>query len=76
MVVLVGISPHLADLLTADGDQEVRFDAVVGRNALTRCADKTAALLQMRHLATARLGGWRWRRWSPARPSDSRPWSI
>src|SRR5207302_876997 len=27
---------------------EVRFDAVVGRNALTRCADKTTALVQMR----------------------------
>src|SRR5262249_24108470 len=30
-------------------DQDaVRFDAVVGRNALTRCADKAAALVQIR----------------------------
>jgi putative ATPase len=63
-IVVLGDVIHLTDLLTARGDQgasgaqglpvgrqeqdEVRFDAVVGRNALTRCADKAAALVQMR----------------------------
>jgi len=47
-VVLVGALTDLPALLAASGAREVRFDAVVGRNALTRCADKTGALAQMR----------------------------
>ena len=62
-IVVLGDVIHLTDLLTARGDQEasgrshdeVRFDAVVGRNALTRCTDKAAALVQMR--AWLRGGG-------------------
>jgi putative ATPase len=54
-IVLVGDLLHLPELLCARGDQEVRFDAVVGRNALTRCADKTAALTRIR--AGLRHGG-------------------
>lgn len=46
--VVQGDLLHLTEILAAHGGQEVRFDAVVGRNALTRCADKTAALVQMR----------------------------
>jgi putative ATPase len=46
-VVLVGALTDLPTLLATHGDQEVRFDAVIGRNALTKCADKTAALAQM-----------------------------
>src|SRR4029434_5515433 len=47
-VVLVGALTDLPALLATRGDQEVRFDAVVGRNALTKCADKTEALAQIR----------------------------
>jgi putative ATPase len=47
-VVLVGALTDLPVLLASCGAQEVRFDAVIGRNALTKCADKTAALVQMR----------------------------
>jgi putative ATPase len=54
-IVVPGELIHLTDLLAARGDQEVRFDAVVGRNALTRGADKTAALVQMR--TWLRVGG-------------------
>src|SRR5207244_2772066 len=54
-VILVGALTDLPALLAAHDDQEVRFDAVVGRNALTKCADKTAALAQMR--ACLRPGG-------------------
>jgi putative ATPase len=43
-VVLVGEPLQLPALLGARGDQAVRFDAAVGRNVLTRCADKTMAL--------------------------------
>ena len=42
--VLVGEVVQLPDLLRACGAQDVRFDAAVGRNVLTRCADKTVAL--------------------------------
>jgi putative ATPase len=54
-VVLVGALTDLPALLAAHDAQEVRFDAVVGRNALTRCTDKTGALAQMR--ACLRPGG-------------------
>jgi putative ATPase len=54
-IVLAGELLHLADLLRARGDQEVRFDAMVGRNVLTRCVDKTAALACIR--AYLRKGG-------------------
>ncbi|HSX79534.1 MAG TPA: AAA family ATPase, partial [Candidatus Saccharimonadia bacterium] len=54
-VVLVGALTDLPALLAAQDDQEVRFDAVVGRNAFTKCADKTGALAQMR--ACLRPGG-------------------
>ena len=47
-VILVGALTDLPALLATRGDQEVRFDAVVGRNTLTKCADKTGALAQMR----------------------------
>src|SRR4029434_9140828 len=46
-VVLVGALTDLPALLATHGDQEVRFDAVIGRNALTKCADKTGALAQI-----------------------------
>jgi putative ATPase len=54
-VVLAGALTDLPALLATRGDQEVRFDAVIGRNALTKCADKTAALAQM--YACLRHGG-------------------
>jgi putative ATPase len=54
-VVLVGDILHLPDLLHARGNQDVRFDAAVGRNVLTRCVDKTAALASVR--ACLRDGG-------------------
>jgi putative ATPase len=54
-VVLVGALTDLPALLAMRGAQEVRFDAVVGRNALTKCTDKTAALAQMH--ACLRPGG-------------------
>jgi putative ATPase len=47
-LVLVGEVLQLADLLRVRGEQDVRFDAAVGRNVLTRCADKTAALHAIR----------------------------
>jgi putative ATPase len=53
--LLVGDLMHLPDLLAACGAQDVRFDAVVGRHTLTRVAQKTAALVQMR--ASLRQGG-------------------
>ena len=65
-VVLVGALTDLPALLATYGAQEVRFDAVVGRNALTKCADKTAALAQMH--ACLRPGGRLSR--SPARGRD------
>jgi putative ATPase len=43
-VILVGELLNLPTLLAAGGNQEVHFDAIVGRNALTRYPDKTAAL--------------------------------
>jgi putative ATPase len=43
-LVLVGDVLQLSDLLRVRGEQDVRFDAAVGRNVLTRCAEKTAAL--------------------------------
>ena len=46
-VILVGVLTELAALLARHSTQEVYFDAVVGRNALTKCADKTAALAQI-----------------------------
>jgi putative ATPase len=45
----------LPALLAAGGTQDVRFDAVVGRHALTRCADKTAVLVRLH--ACLRPGG-------------------
>lgn len=47
-LILVGELSALPALLAADGAQEVRFDAIVGRNALTRCPEKTAVLAQLR----------------------------
>ncbi len=46
--VLVGDLMHLPHLLRAQGDEEVRFDAAVGRNVLTRGKDKAAALACIR----------------------------
>jgi putative ATPase len=48
-VVLVGEIKELADLLALRGEQDLRFDAVVGRNALGALADQAGAL---RHLAS------------------------
>jgi putative ATPase len=54
-LVLVGDVLQLPDLLRVRGEHDVRFDAAVGRNVLTRCADKTAALGVIR--ACLRDGG-------------------
>ena len=54
-LVLVGDIMQLSDLLHVRGEQDVRFDAAVGRNALTRCAEKLAALGAIR--AYLRDGG-------------------
>jgi putative ATPase len=43
-MILQGDLLQLPDLLRDRGDEAVRFDAVVGRNVLTRCLDKAAAL--------------------------------
>jgi putative ATPase len=43
-MILQGELLQLPGLLKARGDTAVRFDAVVGRNVLTRCADKATAL--------------------------------
>ncbi|NOZ28790.1 MAG: AAA family ATPase [Chloroflexi bacterium] len=54
-IVMQGDLDELPELLAARGDADVRFDAVVGRNALTRHPDKPAAL---RRIATLlRPGG-------------------
>ncbi len=42
--VLIGDLSELPDLLTLRGEGEVRFDAIVGRNVLTRRPDKAADL--------------------------------
>ncbi len=42
-VILCGALEELPDLIAAQGQGEVHFDAVVGRNALTRHPDKGAA---------------------------------
>ena len=49
-VVLVGGVEELPDLLVLRGEQDLRFDAVVGRNALGALADKAGTL--------RRLAGW------------------
>ena len=46
-VVLVGHIDELPDLLALRGEEDLRFDAVVGRNALGPLADKTAALRRL-----------------------------
>jgi len=46
--VLVGSLRHLQELFQAHGAPEVRFEAAVGRNVLTRCMNKTAALASVR----------------------------
>ncbi len=54
-VVLVGDLQELADLLALRGEGQIRFDALVGRNALPQVPDKAAGL---RHLAAwLRPGG-------------------
>ena len=47
-VILVGELSELPTLMVAGGAQEVRFDAIVGRHALTRCPDKLAVVTQLR----------------------------
>jgi putative ATPase len=42
-VIMVGALDELPDLIAAWGQGEIRFDAVVGRNALTQHPDKRAA---------------------------------
>jgi len=46
--VLVSALTDFAPCMEARGDHAVRFDAAVGRHVLTRCANKTAALAQIR----------------------------
>jgi putative ATPase len=46
-IVLIGDLPDLPALLRTRAAQEVRFDAVVGRNALTRQADKVTAFTHL-----------------------------
>ncbi|GIX48222.1 MAG: ATPase AAA [Candidatus Tectimicrobiota bacterium] len=53
--VLVGELMQLPALLRAHGAAEVRFDAAVGRNVLTRCPDRAGALRQVH--ACLRRGG-------------------
>ena len=43
-VVIVGVPEELPDLLALRDETELRFDAIVGRNALARIPDKTGAL--------------------------------
>ena len=52
-VVLHGTVEETAQLL---GTEEVRFDAIVGRNALLGCVDKEAALAHLAEYLAA--GGW------------------
>ncbi len=47
-VVLQGDLTTLAERLRERGEEEVRFDAALGRQVLTRCADKTTALAGLR----------------------------
>jgi putative ATPase len=49
-VVLVGEIEELPDLLVLRGEQDLRFDAMVGRNALSPLADKAGTV--------RRLAGW------------------
>jgi putative ATPase len=49
-IVLVGEITHLPALLQTRGEHTVRFDAVVGRNVLTRYHDKAAVLASIRPL--------------------------
>ena len=41
--ILEGALAELPEMLSARGDADVRFDAIIGRNALTRVADKGQA---------------------------------
>ncbi|MBN1318115.1 MAG: AAA family ATPase, partial [Anaerolineales bacterium] len=54
-VVLIGELSEIPELLSLRGETDVRFDAVVGRNALTRCPDKGAMLSMI--LGLLQLGG-------------------
>jgi putative ATPase len=51
--VLAGALTELGRLLAGRGDGEIRFEAIVGWNALTRCADRRDALAALRSLARA-----------------------
>jgi putative ATPase len=44
-VIMVGVLDELPDLIAAWGQGEIRFDAVIGRNALTQHLDKRAAAM-------------------------------
>jgi putative ATPase len=54
-VVIVGMPDELPDLLALREEADLRFDAIVGRNALTRVSDKAEALA--RFLPFLRAGG-------------------
>ncbi|GAB4523409.1 MAG: AAA family ATPase [Anaerolineae bacterium] len=54
-IVMQGALEELTALLAARGDADVRFDAVVGRNALTRCPAKEDVMRQI--AALLRPGG-------------------
>lgn len=47
-MVMLGDLQHVSELLQQSGEDTLRFDAIVGRNVLTRCAEKTAVLAQLR----------------------------
>jgi putative ATPase len=49
-IVLVGEPEELRDLMALRGEGELRFDAVVGRNALGSLVDKAAALRSLHEL--------------------------
>lgn len=43
-VVIIGELVEIPQLMAYRGDGDVRFDAIIGRNVLTRCSDKQAML--------------------------------
>jgi putative ATPase len=49
-MVLVGTLSEIPELLALRGEDNIRFDAIVGRNALTRIPDKPRAIENLRGL--------------------------
>ena len=72
--VLVGDLVQLPALLAACQNQELRFDAIVGRNTLTKYPDKSAALAHLAHACYARTADSRsWKSYRVT-ANDSQPW--